>query len=252
MEIVKKCRKFFVEHLKCPNFELYDEEFHQVLQIFYLFGLYQPIPSKQRTALGIVMFAFISTCCLGALRHAFIAIRYGSITKGFFNAAVFLNALTHQVQVFSFFWNQKYICQMFRGFHSMHERDHYEIMSVYRSKYFWLVKYYKILLAASEVYLILLKISGDKNFILILPAIYDGMAEEFAYSFFLMVNIVHMSWLILHFIACDSLHILIMMRVEAHLEIFGKMLQNCTADEDPKKNEESLIACVKYHCRIIS
>lgn len=252
MKIIKKCKKLFAEYFECPNRQLLDFEFHQILQRFYWFGLYQPTPSRQRAGFGVFMSVFISTCCLGALKSFLTSFGDGLGPSVLFNALTFSNTLCTQVKIMLFLLNQKEIVQLFGDFQSMHERDNDEILSIYRLMYFRLVKCYKNLIAALIVYMIMLKIIGVHYFVLFIPVLYDVLATRFAYAIFFMISIAHSCSLSMIHLNCDCLHVICMLRVEAHLKVLCKMLSSCTEDEDPRKNEKSLRACVKYHCRIIS
>lgn len=197
------------------------------------------------------MFAFINTFSLGVLKDGFISFRNESAQKGFFNAVMFLNFITHQVIAALFFKKQKAVVQMFRDFHSMQKRENDEIQSVYRSEYSRLVKCYKFFMAVAVMYMIMMKFFKFDYFLLFVPAIYDIMAEGTFYSIFMVINIVQMGCSVLVYMVCDCLHILSMMKVEAYLDVLCEMLRHCTDDDDLKSNEENLKACVKYHCLVI-
>lgn len=197
------------------------------------------------------MFVFLSSLSLGTLKDAFISFRNESTQKGFFNAIIFLNFISHQMIVLLFFARQKEIVQMFRNFHSMQERENDEILNIYRSKYARLMKGLKLFLAVAVMYVVMLKVFRVDYFLLFVPAIYDVMAEGTFYSFFMMVNFVQLSCSVLIYVFGDGLYILCMMKIEAYLDVLCNLLRHCTDDDDLKNNEKNLIACVEYHCLII-
>lgn len=255
MEIVKRMKQFYINHIKCPNEDNFDDEFQTVLQIFYIFGFYQPNPSKLRKAYGLFMFFFVlQTHVMGNLKDIYIALGFESnnMNKALICAISLSFATSLKTQIMSFVGNQKEIISTIREFHLMHEQDDEDSMKIYRRKSSQLVKFHQIIMGSIEITLFIFKLFGFDFFILVFPAMYDELARKCFYNFLLILNMIQFTGILMLYNAGDLLHILCMIRVEANLEFLNKKLRRCTDSKNLQENERSLIACVKHHCRIIS
>lgn len=255
MNIVKRVKQFYHSYIKCPNDDKFDEDFQQILQIFYFFGFYHPKSSKLQTVYGAFMFFFVlQTHVLGNLKDIYIAsgLDDKNMNKALICAISLSFAMSLKIQIISFVSRQKEIIGMIRGFHLMHEQDNEDSMKIYRQKCSKLVKLHKIIMGSIEITLIIFKLFGFDFFILAIPAIYDELAREYYFNFLLILNILQFTGILMLYNAGDLLHILCMIRAEANLEFLNKKLCHCTDSDNLQENEKSLVACIKHHCRIIA
>lgn len=255
MSIVKSVKQFYNTYFKCPNDDKFDEDFQQILQIFYFLGFYHPKSSKLRTAYGAFMFFFVlQTHVLGNLKDIYIASgpNEKNMNKALICAISLSFVISLKIQIISFVSRQKEIIGMIRGLHLMHDPDNEDSMKVYRRKCSKLVKLHQIIMGWIEITLIIFKLFGFDFFILAIPAIYDELAREYFFNFLMILNILQFTGILMLYNAGDLLHVLCMIRAEANLEFLNKKLRHCTDSDNLQENEKKLIACIKHHCSIIS
>lgn len=256
METLKlNLRRFYIACIKCPNDDKFDEDFQQILQVFYIFGFYQPKASKGRVRYGAFMFSFVvMSHILGNLKDIFISLSGsgGNLNKALICVLSVTFAISLKVQILSFAKHQAKVIEMIRELHFMHDSDDDSSMQVYRTLCSQLVKFHKYIMLSIEVTLITFKLLGYDFFILAIPALYDELARGSFYYLFLILNLVNFTGILMLYNACDLLHILCMIRAEANLDFLGDKIRSCANNDNLRENEKNLISCVKYHNRILA
>lgn len=248
----EKFKKFFISHLLCTNENKFDEEFQHLLQIAYLFGFYQPKPSKGRMVYGVFMLFFILvSVVLGSIKDGILSHREGNLGKTVMNVAIAIYSSTFAIQGFKIAFCSSRLTNMVKEFHSMHEWTDEDSLQFYRKRCLWLLKFYSVLTITCMTVLVVAKLFGFNTFTLFIPAIYDSLAVGPFYYFFLCVNFIQGYCFAIAAVSFDLLHIFCVVRAEANLKFLNNSLKSCTDSGNLKRNEKDLIACVKYHWAII-
>lgn len=256
-KIKLKLKGFYLTHIKYPNEDNVDDDFQKILQIFYIFGFYQPKPSKGRSAYGALMFSFIMLSHIfGNFKDIFISLtgveQERNLNKALICAISLTFAIPLKVQIISFARHPTQVIEMIRNLNFMHSREYEDSMNFYRKLCLRLVKFHKYIMASIEFTLITFKLIGFDFFILAIPALYDELACGSFYNLFLFLNVINFTGILMLYNGCDLLHVLCMIRAEANLDFLGKKLRCCADSKDLRENESNLIECVEYHSMIIA
>lgn len=251
-EFLRSAKKALATLFVYPNFEKFDADFCQLLQIYFLFGFYQPTPSKLRLAYGIISLLLVHVSFFaGIFLEATSLFSEGEYMKTVFLVPVLVFAIPNMSNVcFSMMRSHK-VTDLIKDLHSLHEYEDNDAIEACWVKWSKIVKLYKIYLAAVYVIVSILTVLGFKVFIFLFPALYDVYAHGSFFYPLLMVNFVHVGILVATIVTSDLLHVLCMVRVGKNFQILGQKLQHSTDSDDLIENEKNLIACVKYHVNII-
>jgi 7tm Odorant receptor len=248
-KLVEKLKCFYQKYLKCPNTHRLDKDFHAILQIFYWFGFYQPSPTKTRTAYGVLMFGFlIMTNLMGALNAA---LQEDDLNKALMNVMAFCFASALSTLVLSFMSNKTKFIDMIRELNGMHEYDHEESVDILRKNCLKMFKIHRTFAIAMCSATIVSYFLGLKTFRLIMPSIYDSLANGLFYEILLTVNSIHVYLFTLLFVACDLLPILSIVRAEYNVKFLCHDLRHCTDSGLVRVSQRNIDACAKYHAAII-
>ena len=248
-KIVQNIRERRDKFFLCPNNEKIDEDFYKILQIFYAFGFYQtPNSSKSRIYYGIISFVgLILTYNLLMTFEAIKSARDGNFTNVLIASVLFLLSFPFVVQTVSFSMNQRKFVDMIKNLQSLHEHGNEETIKNLQKKCLKMLKFYLYYLLISLFGVLVLKLAGISAFTLLLPVLYDRLADIFLYPFVLFINFFHCIGNIFVTTICDCFPIFCMKRLEANLNLLNYDLRHCTDSLDQKENEKNLIACVRYH-----
>lgn len=252
MKKLKTFQDFLSTTFIFSNEEKFDEDFRQILQILYFFGFYRPVPSTKRNVYGFFVFLLAGVgFVLGLIKHVIVSLREEN-SRGIVTIVPYtLFGISILVQITTFVTNQSKIVEMIKEVHSMAQGEVDTPLISYRNKSLKVVKFYTNCLKYSLTALSLLHVCGFGAFRLILPALYEVYADGFLYYPLLLLSTVQAYFVIFCVVATDLLHVIIMIRAGANFEILSNKLRRCTSSQDPNENEKELIACVKYHQRII-
>lgn len=249
MKLVAYLKRFYHVHLKCPANEKFDDDFGIVLQVLYFFGFYQPKRSKKRIAYGCIMFTVIILMVLiGALKDSLLSLNDGNLNQFIMNGFVFVYSVPAVCQILGVA-SKPQIVELVKKLQNLHEFEDENVMKTYRERCTKIAKFHRLFLASTCPGTILLKFLG-LPFKLFIPALYGELAEGNCLYFLMALNAAHHFCLVLLYAACDLLHILCMVRVEANLKILNDKIRHCTDSYNLRENEKALIACMRYHSAI--
>lgn len=250
MKFQEVLKKFYSSNFKCPSFSDLDEDFRQIVRVFFYLGYLKLTPSKVRVAYGVISFTFLFVIYeIGIVRIFANAIEDGKIDDALISGIVFSETTSFVVQVVTFAVKQVNILTLMKTLQSMNDDE--SATKNCQKRCMKIIESFKVFLVFSLLSLIGLKIAGFNYFVLILPAYYDTFAEGNWYYALLMINILHLSALAVVFGVTELIHVLCMVRVEFNLDTLANDVRKSTEDEDLNNNEQSLIACIKHHCAII-
>lgn len=253
MKIVKALKQFYQLHLEFPNEEKFDGDFQQLLQIFYFFGFYQPTPSKKRVIYGALTFTIlVLTTILGPINNAVKAYYVGDMALVLASCLLISYMVSYAIQIALFSFNQKHIIGIIKEFHLMHEADGEKVIQKLGTKCMVMTKCYNLFLYVAGLSYVVFKFFGLNPYKLIIPAIYDEVAVGYFYYVLSCVNVAHIVCLMPILTACDLLHIICIVRIEAHLKLLCRKVRCCAEDNDLEKSERELVACMRYHVSIIA
>jgi hypothetical protein len=251
-KLVDKLKCFYRKHLKCPNTERFDTEFHAILQIFYWVGFYQPSPTKSRIGYGVFMFAFLIVLHLmGSLNGATTTWQECNLKQALMNIMAFCFVAPLSTLVLSFATNKTKFVDMIRELNGMHEYDHEESVDILRKNCLKMVKIYKAFAIALCTAITVAYFLELKTFRLIMPSIYDLLANGIFHEILLSVNLIHAYLLDILLVACDLLPILCYIRAEYNVKFLCHDLRHCTDSGLVRVNQRNIDACAKYHAAII-
>lgn len=248
VKIVKMLRNFYRAHLRCPNLEQFDEDIYENLQIYYLFGWYQPKPSVGRVIYGVFNFGFILvTIFLGALKNAIEEKSAGNLDKMMFNivAAVFMVGVMTQVLLVAF--NKSKLLKMLKEFKKLHANDDEEVMKTCRNNNLRLEKFHSRFTIIAASCCIGLKLIGANLFVLVIPAIYSELAKGSNYYPLLVFNIIHLFSLTKVLTACDCIYIVCMIRLVKCYNYLCEKLRHCTDSYSFRECQREQNKCIDYH-----
>lgn len=252
MESFKKIQ----EILSPANFPsenyLFDEDFRELLEIYYFLGFYRPKRSISRDIYGIISFLLVVlSFLLGMIKEALESIYQGHLQRSLFCVASMCLNISIPTQIITFVVNEFAIIEMIKAIQSIHDEQDEKALEYYRKKCRQLVKFYKVYCNIALVFLVSLYLCGYKIFMFLLPAIYDNFAEGWLFYPLLITNILQIYFIALCLLVSDLIHILCMIRTGAYFGILSERLRRCTDSDELSENEKKLNACVKYHQRII-
>lgn len=252
MHYLKVTREFVSSTFIYPNDEIVDEDFRQLLQIFYVYGFHQPVPSLKRTIFGLIVLLFGAiTYFLGFLKDLLTSLHENDLRRIMVNVPYTTLVFTFVTQAITILMRESQIVQMFNGFQSMHEREDNSLLNNYRRKCCQLVKFYIAYLEVTGAFVLCLNLCGYRTFKLLVPSLYDDFAEGHLLYPLLFLNTVHAFSLLPLIVCCDLIHIVCIVRAGANLKLLSNKLRRCTDSGNIKENEKKLIACIKYHQRIL-
>lgn len=256
MEYFKKVRgilsRLFSSLFVYANDELFDEDFRQVLQIFYFFGVYRPVPSTPRSVYGIgsIVIVLIGHL-LGMLLGAYRNLNRGQLQECLICFGLFGLLIVIMIQVITLMTKKNEIIAMIKAFHSLHCAEGEATMTYYQNKSCMIVKIYRTSIEVATSTLVICHLCGYKSFRLVMPSLLEVYADGSLYYPLLIVNIIHMYFFVLFVVATDLLHVQCVVRAGANYKILSEKLRHSTNSEDLNENEDQLNACVKYHQRIV-
>jgi predicted ferric reductase len=147
-------------------------------------------------------------------------------------------------------WNSKNISKYAEDLQKLHERHHNEEIQVLSKKCFRFAKCLFWFLITTTLVVCLLSKLGFKNFELLVPAIYDVFATGPFYYVLMIINTVHMFAIIAALIVCDLFPSFCVARIVKNQAFAAHDFEHCTDSFDPKVNENSLNASMKYYAAI--
>lgn len=252
MVLFQRLLKFYKENLKYPNTENFDEEFQELLQIFFFFGYYQPKHTKKRIIYGVTTFiVIVMTFVVGCFKDATIRLREHHMSTAMMATVLGFFALSLPIQILSVALNHENIMKMIKGFHTMHEFGEEEQMKEFKQRCRKILRFYRGLTSFDSISLSILSFFKFGIVILAMPVAYDVLVTERLFYIFVLVSSVHLYLLSFIFVASDLLHIFCMVRAQANMSILSRKLRNCADSNDSYENETNLIACIKHHIAII-
>lgn len=247
----KRLRKFLPSAFIYSNDEIFDEDFRQLLQIFYIYGFHQQVPSTERSYRGSVVLLFGVTYFLGFVKDLSVSLSESNLQRIMTNVPYTAIVFNFVTQAITFLVKQREIVEMVKGFQSMHEPKNDPYLNYYRTKCCQLLKYYIAYLKLTGVVVLCFNVCGYKMFKLLVPALYDDFADGNLFYPLLILNTVHVCGLLPLIVSCDLLDIVCIVRAGANLQLLSDNLRQCTESSDLKKNERMLIKCIEYHHRIL-
>lgn len=250
--ILRLAKKLWVSYFEYPNEEKFDEEFKRLLEILYWVGFHQPKTTRKRIAYGVVMFVFlILSILLGNIKDFIEDFRDEKMSAALIIVVILAHMSSMNVQMITIVLKKSSVHDLIKQLHNMHEFEDEEAIAAVRLSSLRMIKTYKLFLLTGASVLSGLRMAGLGSFKLVLPTLYDVLADGFLFSLLMLVNIIHLWLYALLFLPADLLHILGMIRVEANTKFLCEKLEACTSGEDFEENEKNLIACVRYHLAII-
>lgn len=251
MEFKGKVLKFFSAVFVYPNEENFDEDFQQILRLFYFFGWFRPIPSSTRKIIGYLVIVFVYlTFLLGAFRDVVAAFYQGKMQQSLISIAASGILITLTTQTFIFAKNQTFIMSLIKTFHTIHKGEDETPLEAYRKTCSKVARTYRTYLQVLWIVVMVLYFFGFKCFKLSLPCVYDVYAEEKLFTPLLWMSFLQGFIVYTAISGSDTFHVLCMVRIGANFEMLGNKLQHCTDSKDVEENERNLIACIKYHRQI--
>lgn len=257
MERFTKCvmnvQDVFSDFFAFPNTELFDEEFRQLMQIFYWFGFYQPSSSfTRRFAYGVLVFLFVKVAYwCGIITEVVASLNSRNLTRALITVPLASFSTSLNVQILTLVTKKTRIVKMIQTLHALHEYEDEALIEDYRVKCRQLVKYYKAYLQFAVIFVITLTLTGFKLYKLVIPIFYDSFADGFFFYPLMFCSVMQSYCLALIFLACDLLHVLCMIRLGANVEVLRKKIIGCAESENPSENLRDLSACVRYHSAVI-
>lgn len=251
-KLIEMAEKVCSAALNCPNKNRFDPEFYGLLKILFSFGIYQPKPTKKRIAFGVLMILFLFvTFLMGCIKNALVGLHEENFNKAFINGACFCFVFPVLVLVVSFMRNRIKFIRMLRDLHTIHSFYEEGSMEVLSRKCLKIVKAYRAFMAILCFTLITFHALGLKVFRLIMPSIYDLLADGPFYYILVTVNSVHLLCLALVMTVCDLILILCIIRLKEKVKFLCHNLRNCTDSNLFHRNKRKLVRCVQYHATLI-
>lgn len=258
MKIVKKLKAFYEAYLECPNDMRFDTEIHLILKYLHYFGFYIPKPTVKRKIYGVVMFILsIVTVLLGCGKELWKGIHEKDMAKSLIYVMQGFIVSSMMIQILSLMKNREELESLIESLHTKSANldeidfDKIDAMRTLRKNCLRIVKGYTYLLIIYIPVQMMMRILSMKLIKLIMVAVYDELANGFLFFIFLAINFVHTVCFILTLVACDLLHILLMIRIEAKIKFLCHDLRQCTDNESIRDNAEELKLSVAYHNEII-
>lgn len=252
MEYFSGILRFLSESFSFANERLFDEDFRLILKYFYFLGFHRPVPSMKSSIYCFIVFAFVPMShLLGELQNAVMSMKKGNLQKFLISTTYTAFMISTAVQVINFIAKERQIIQLIKAFQTMHESEDEKLIGVYKKKCYKLVKLYSLYLTSAMTTVVVLTLLGYNIFKLATPTLFDGFAEGSLYFPLLFVNIFQVYIVAISTSSSDLLHVLLMIRAGANFELLSEKIRCSTEGDDFVKNEEILVACIKYHHRII-
>lgn len=249
---LKKIREFVSSNLIFSNDEEFDEDFYRLFQISYFLGFYHPKRSIKRIIYGYFVLTIGMTSVVSGLVKDTIESSRESDVHRFVTSISYVAMLTSFMGMTITFINKSSdIFNLTKAFHSMHKGEDEKPLIVYRKKCKQIVRFYLSYLIVAITTIMVAFLFGFKFFKLAAPTIIDIYANGFLHEPLVVLSMLQAYIIGLHCVVSDLLHILFMVRAGANFEMLSIKLRNCTTNKDPNLNEKELIACVKYHQRIL-
>ena len=237
---------------KFPNEEKFDEDFRVILKVFHFFGLYKWNHSRKSYVLTVFLqFFVLFSYGSGTLKDLYVTFRQGDISKFILTVPVLTICIGISTQCFVVVFRKSKITDVIKKLQGIHDHQDDFSMQTYRNLSGKLLRFHKILMALAALCLTIMTYSGFHNFKLILPAVYDFLADDQFYQLFLFINAVFFFLQSYLYFATEWLHVLCMIRIEANFKLLCEKIRKCAKSDDLKENEENLIKCIKYHCKIL-
>lgn len=250
---MKNIKEFYSSYLECPSFSEFDEDFRQILQVFYYLGFLKLSPSKARIAYGVFIFIFVVlTYGAGVFGEVVKAFNKGNLGGALISVIFFTETTSFSVQILTFAFKQSQVITMMKSLQSMHRKNDEKTMEICRKKCLTFVRVFKYFMLFSEFVLTILKLSGFELFVLVVPVTYESLAKgAIMYPLLLIINVIHFAGLAIAFGVSELIHVLCMIRAEANLDFLARDVRHCADSDDLQGNEQILIQCIKYHNNIV-
>jgi 7tm Odorant receptor len=198
------------------------------------------------------MFGFLLvTYLMGVFNDAATSFQDGNMNQALINIMGFCIVVSAATLILSFMSNNTKFVDMIRELNGMHEYDHEESVDILRKNCLKMFKIYRFFIIIVGSVAILLHLIGLKTFRLIIPSIYDLLANGLFYEILLTVNSIHVYLFALLFVACDLWPILSIIRAEYNVRFLCHDLRHCTNSGLVRLNQRNIDACAKYHAAII-
>lgn len=240
-----KFYKYLVEKSKFPNENEFEDEFRMALNLYRLTGLYRMDSSKKSYAINFIGFMLVVlNYQTGCLRDFIVLFLDGKYFDGLLSGVLMVMTTVGALQILMFMKRQTITVELIKNLQKLHDPADKIELQVHTNRIFRILKGYFKYLVLSAVALIILRSFGFSCSKLLYPMIFNTFAEGNLYVPLLILNYIHIFPLYSAFLACEFLHILCMVRIEANLRVLGTKLKTCT-------DIDVLNSCVKYHCEII-
>lgn len=229
-----------------PDASDFDEDYRKVLQIFHLTGFLRSESSKSSPFVSFLLLSLMMA--LGTAKNTICFIIDGNAFNASIYAALLSLFIVYTVQIVTFIMNQEDIKELIKALQKLHEPEN-EIEVEKNRKFLSLIlKVYISAMLTAIFAMNILKIFGSHFSKLIIPTIYDILADGNLYWPLAIAAEFQTFGVAFSSIACEIIHILCMVRIEANLNFLAVEIRKCTNDDE--KSEIALISCVRYHCRI--
>lgn len=247
-QILRYCK----ELLKFPHANDFAEDFRDVFKIFYFTGFYRLKNSRKSfiTSLIGLTLVFVPYLC-GCVKDSMVVFYEGNVNGSLINSVLISMVVSFCTQMVTFVANQTKIVELAKVLQKLHDNADNEEMEHYKKNLLQLQNIVKTAFKVLVTFLMLLKVFGLSFAKLILPALYDIFATGNLNGILLIINVIHVWDLAFSYAACEVLHIVFMVRIEANLKFLANKLRFCGDDINPELNEAALCSCIKYHCSII-
>lgn len=252
-----RIRKFYEDNLKCPIEGQIDLEFKTIVQILYFFGFIggygQPHRTKQRAVYGVLSCVLTAlTVQLGMCGGFFEALSERDVAKSMMLGAGTVFVAPVIVLILTMLRKPSEITSQIIELNGLHLKyDVNSAMSVISKKCGIMLKAYAFVLTLLAAAYVIAKVSGHGLFVLVIPAIYDKLANGYAHFIWMLVNIVHSLCYGSLVLVSDLLPIFCMVRIAANMKLLGREVRKSADNFHFRVNEEALSECIDYHCKII-
>lgn len=248
----KKVYNFFSENFifSCTVQDQFDDDFRQLLQVFYFFGFYS-ISSKKRRIFGWLVFVFLMLVyLLGWMKDVITSFEQGFTQQALIDISLSTIIVSYMTLFVTFMTKQVQIIKTIEKLQSLHESEFDGFLVPFRKTCSQVLKYFTIYILMAHSSIVLFFLSGYGTYKLVVPTIFDKYAEGYFNVPLLIVNILQGNLISFCFAASDMFPIFCMVRAGANLEILCDKLRHCTDDDNPDINVRSLVACICYHSAI--
>lgn len=228
----------------------FDKDFHTIMKFFFFFGFYRPIRLNKLFA-SCAFIIMIVTYTLGSLKDVVKLSQIKDLPKTIISIFTFVFGLSLTVLNLTVMAKHGKITRMIKALQMLHEKDDESFIDNCRRNCFLMLRIYKACLTVTVCFAVLFKFAGYHSYFLVIPVLYDEFAHGDLYYFLLIVSFLQTVGLLFLFVSSDLIHVFCMLRLEANLKLLNWKLRRCTDSDDLRENEESLVACVRYHSAII-